>query len=230
MRVLLTNDDGIAAPGLACLRKAAMAMGASEVWVVAPSAEHSMCGHRLTTHQPLLTKEMEPGSWAVEGTPADCVRVALFALGLKPDWVFSGVNAGGNLGQDLVISGTCAGAREAAYHGVGAIAFSHYLRREVSVDWHRTAQWTMRVARDLQAKPCASGQWWCVNFPHHPPGAMEMPRQVLARPARSPLPVSFRSVDGGYLYNASYASRARDKGSDVEACFEGHISVVCEHV
>ena len=111
---LLTNDDGIDAPGLAALERCARLIPDARVSVIAPVREHSMCGHRLTTHSPLRVERRGDDRWAVDGTPADCVRLALFALGIRPDWVLSGVNAGGNLGQDIHVSGTCAAARTTA--------------------------------------------------------------------------------------------------------------------
>lgn len=226
MHFLLTNDDGIDAPGLAALEKAVLMIPGARVSVVAPTHEHSMCGHRLTTHSPLKVQPRGEGRWAVDGTPADCVRIGLFALGLQPDWVLSGINAGGNLGQDIHVSGTCAGAREAAYHQVKSAAFSHYLIRDLMVDWHRTAHWTLGTFHHLTAQPLGDGEFWCVNYPHHPPGELALPPMRHCVPARSPLPVSFQALeDGSHHYNARYADRGRDPGSDVAVCFSGDVAV-----
>lgn len=226
MHFLLTNDDGIDAPGLAALEKAMRMIPGARVSVVAPMREQSMCGHRLTTHTPLRVEPRGENRWAVDGTPADCVRLGLFAFDLKPDWVLSGINAGGNLGQDIHVSGTCAGAREAAYHEVKSAAFSHYLIRELEVDWDRTARWTHDVFHTLHVQPLADGEFWCVNLPHHPPGEIALPPLRDCVPARSPLPVSFATQeDGHHHYNARYADRGRDPGSDVAVCFGGEIAV-----
>lgn len=226
MHFLLTNDDGIDAPGLAALEKAMRMIPGARVSVVAPMREQSMCGHRLTTHSPLRVESRGENRWAVDGTPADCIRLGLFAFELKPDWVLSGINAGGNLGQDIHVSGTCAGAREAAYHEVKSAAFSHYLIRELEVDWDRTAKWTHDVFHTLHAQSLADGEFWCVNFPHHPPGEIALPPLRDCVPARSPLPVSFAALeDGHHHYNARYADRGRDPGSDVAVCFGGEIAV-----
>lgn len=226
MRILLTNDDGIDAPGLAALETAARMIPGADVHVIAPSREHSMCGHRLTTHTPLRLEQRGPQRWAVDGTPADCVRLGLFALDLRPQWVLSGVNAGGNLGQDIHVSGTCAAAREAAYHQVRAAAFSHYLIRGLEVDWQRTARWTLELFAQLQPLPLADGEYWCVNYPHHAPGSLALPVVRECRPARSPLPVSFQPMeDGSHQYNARYADRGRDPGSDVDVCFGGQVAL-----
>ena len=231
MHFLLTNDDGIDAPGLAALGKAVRAIPGATVSIIAPAAEQSMCGHRITTHSPLKIEARGDQRWAVHGTPADCVRVGLFAMALKPDWVLSGVNAGGNLGQDIVISGTCAAAREAAYHGVKAMAFSHYLIRSLAVDWDRISAWTTELFMGQQNQPLGDGEYWCFNFPHHPPGQRPLPTIRECQPARSPLKVGFiTQADGSQLYHASYAERPRDEGSDVEACFSGHISLCRLHL
>lgn len=226
MHFLLTNDDGIDAPGIAALEKAVRMIPGARVSVVAPTHEHSMCGHRITIHGPLRAEQRGEGRWAVDGTPADCVRLGLFALDVRPDWVFSGINAGGNLGQDIHVSGTCAGAREAAYHGLRSAAFSHYLIRDLEMDWDRAARWTHEVFQHLLGRPLDDGHYWCVNYPHHPPGEQALPALRDCVPARSPLPVSFRlGEDGFHYYNATYADRSRDPNSDVEVCFGGETGV-----
>lgn len=224
MHVLLTNDDGISAPGLQALENAVKHLG-WDYSIVAPATEQSQCGHRVTTHQPLQVETRGENRHAVHGTPADCVRLALFALDLKPDLVLSGVNAGGNLGQDIVISGTVAAAREAAYHGIRSMALSHYLIRELKVDWERTAAWMAEIVRELHAQEHTHSTFWNINLPHLPAGAAELPPRVQCHPARSPLNVSYHKAEAGYTYNASYASRPRDPGSDVEACFGGRVAV-----
>ena len=115
MRILLTNDDGIDAPGLEALRQAAAPLG--EVVLVAPLDTLSGCSHRVTTDHPVRVHERGPGRYAIDGTPADCARVGLYGLARDAAWVLSGVNAGGNLGADVWHSGTVAAAREAVLHG-----------------------------------------------------------------------------------------------------------------
>jgi len=211
---------------------AAGALAGARVTVVAPAEEQSQCGHRVTTREPLVMEQRAENRYAVWGTPADCVRVALFGLGLKPDWVLSGINHGGNMGQDLAISGTVAAVREAAYHGVPAIAFSHYLIRSLALDWERVGAWTERLLVAFQEEPVAAGEFWNVNFPHLEAGETAMPEWVWTRPARSPLGVAFARQErrgrpgvSEFLYTASYAERPRDEGSDVAACFGGKIAV-----
>jgi 5'-nucleotidase len=228
MLVLLTNDDGIDAPGLAAAQNAVRTLGWDSV-TVAPDVEKSMCGHRVTTHGPLVVETRDAGRFAVQGTPADCVRIALFALDLKPDLVLSGINAGGNMGQDIVISGTVAAAREAAYHGIRSVALSHYMKRDLVVNWERTAKWAATVLLELQAVKTPPHSLWNVNFPHLAPGSAELPPRVRCEPCRSPLNVSYARQEAGsrfiFNYSASYAERPRDPGSDVEACFANQVAV-----
>ncbi|WP_395741085.1 5'/3'-nucleotidase SurE [Prosthecobacter sp.] len=224
MHVLLTNDDGIRAPGLQALESAVASLG-WQCSIVAPATEQSQCGHRVTTHQHLTVQSLAENRHAVHGTPADCVRLALFALDIKPDLVLSGVNAGGNMGQDIVISGTVAAAREAAYHGIRSMAFSHYLIRELAVDWQRTATWVAELLRETHLLEQPHSSFWNINLPHLPAGMDTLPPLIRCTPARSPLKVSYRQEEKGFAYSASYASRPRDAGSDVEACFGGSVAV-----
>ncbi len=224
MRVLLTNDDGISAPGLLALENAVRQLGWQFV-IVAPATEQSMCGHRVTTHQPLKVEQHATHRHAVHGTPADCVRIALFALEVQPDLVLSGVNAGGNLGQDIVISGTVAAAREAAYHGVRSFALSHYMISDLAVDWQRTASWISAILHELHPQTQPPRSFWNINLPHLAPHVLELPQRVRCTPAPSPLNVSYEKHEHGFTYTASYSQRPRDPGSDVDVCFSGSVAV-----
>src|SRR5262245_45871036 len=110
MNLLLTNDDGIDAAGLAALQAAAEILG--QPLVVAPAQCHSGGGHQVTTHSPIRVNRREERCFVIEGTPADCVRVALDRLESATDFVLAGINHGGNLGADLHMSGTAAAVRE----------------------------------------------------------------------------------------------------------------------
>ena len=230
MHFLLTNDDGITAPGLQALEQAIRLLPDSSLTIVAPATEQSQCGHRVTTRDELAVRRHAERRYSVKGTPADCVRVALFALGLKPDFVISGVNAGGNMGQDLYISGTVAGAREAAFHGIPAAAFSHYIIKELVMDWPRVSLWTRDLVSELTAQPLEDGEFWNVNYPHIEPGPSMLPERVSCTPCRAPLNVAFensktRGTTSHHRYTASYASRPAEAGSDVAVCFGGRIAV-----
>lgn len=121
MKFVLVNDDGIFAPGLSALIDGVQAYG--EITVIAPHQEQSGMSQAITVHQPLRLTEVERG-YVLDGTPTDCVKMALQGLGLKPDFVLSGINRGSNLGTDVLYSGTVAAALEAVILGVPAVAFS----------------------------------------------------------------------------------------------------------
>ena len=125
MRILCTNDDGYRATGLRTL--AAAATGLGEVQIVAPDREQSASSHSLTMHFPLRVHRLRPNVQSVDGTPTDCVALAVGELleGRRPDVVLSGINHGANMGEDVLYSGTVAGAMEATILGIPAIAFSY---------------------------------------------------------------------------------------------------------
>lgn len=131
MRILITNDDGINAPGLKVAKAIATELAGpdGEVWVVAPEFEVSGVSHAITYNMPVRMSENAPRCFAVSGTPADCVIVALSKLmPERPDLVISGVNRGHNVAEDIVYSGTVGGAMEGALQGVRAIALSQFYR------------------------------------------------------------------------------------------------------
>ena len=131
MRILVTNDDGINAPGLAVMQRIAAELAGpqGEVWTVAPAFEQSGVGHCISYTHPMLTAQTGPRSWAAEGSPADCVLVGLHEVMQDgpPDLVLSGVNRGNNSAQNALYSGTLGGAMEAALQGLPAMALSQYL-------------------------------------------------------------------------------------------------------
>ena len=141
----------------------------------------------------------------------------------RADWVLSGINAGGNLGADVFLSGTVAAAREAALHGVPAIALSHYIARGRPVDWEVASTRAARVLKVLMARPWTPGTFWNVNLPHPEPGSAE-PALVFCPVDISPLPLSYRVEGDSAQYHADYHARERREGSDVALCFAGAIT------
>lgn len=145
--MLLSNDDGYASPGLRALFDALQTW--ADVITVAPETEQSATSHSLSLHRPLRARQVDENTFAIDGTPADCVYVALHAdkrfLPRWPDIVCSGINRGLNLGQDAFYSGTVAAAREGALRGIPALASSAHHR----TDLPRTAELTSRLAREL---------------------------------------------------------------------------------
>jgi 5'-nucleotidase len=131
MRILVTNDDGINAPGLAVLEAIAaeIAGPSGEVWTVAPAFEQSGVGHAISYTHPMMIAKLGPRRYAAEGSPADCVLAGIYDVlqGARPDLVLSGVNRGNNAGENVLYSGTVGGAMEAALQGVHAIALSQFM-------------------------------------------------------------------------------------------------------
>jgi len=222
MRFLLTNDDGIDAPGLQALIEAAVPLG--EITVAAPVSVLSGCSHRVTTDQPFRVLPRAGRRFAVEGTPADCVRVGLHRLAPSASWVLSGINQGGNLGADVWHSGTVAAVREAVLHGRPGIALSQYRQRGVALDWRRAVDWVTPLLRDLLARPWTPGTFWNINLPHLAPGAPD-PEAVFCRLDPTPLPLSFRAEGEWLHYDGDYHERGRERGTDVDVCFGGRIAV-----
>ena len=220
--LVLTNDDGIDAPGLAALVEATTGLG--ERRVVAPMGPWSGRSHAVTTHGPIRVETRPGARFAIDGTPADCVRLALHHLAPGASWVLAGINAGGNLGADVHHSGTVAAAREAVLHGTPAVALSHYIARGRPIDWDLAARRAAGVLRDLLGRPWVPGTFWNVNLPDPEPGAPE-PAVVFCGLDPSPLPLSFR-VEGDLAhYDGDYHLRPRLPSGDVAACFGGQIAV-----
>lgn len=183
MRFLLTNDDGIFAPGIRALRRVLASMG--EVVVVAPASEQSAVGHSITLLHPLMVEEVrEQGEligYAVDGKPADCVKLGLVELLREPpDLVVSGINAGSNAGINVLYSGTVAAAIEGAFYGVPSIAVS--LELPELAHYETGAQWAIRVIQRILKNRPSAGDLFNVNIPdlsQGPPQGVRVAKQGL---------------------------------------------------
>jgi len=227
VRILISNDDGINAPGLAALERALAPLG--EVWTVAPEKERSAQSHALTLHKPLRVKPRGERRFAVSGTPADCVYIARHHLlaDAPPDIVVSGVNRGANLGADVDVSGTVAGAREATLFGKPAIAFSQYLDGfRHDFDWQNASKLAYRVLNDLIDGDLQSGQLYNVNFPDTKERPVDGLELVRTENDRLPLPFEYQDLGAGkIMYCGRYADRQRTAGKDIDVCFGGKVSI-----
>lgn len=225
LRCLLTNDDGLDAPGLAALEDALP--DGSEKLVFAPERERSACSHQVTTDRAFRVRRVGRRRYAVGSWPADCVRVALHEFASRFDWVLAGINHGANLGADVFYSGTVAAAREAALFGLPAIAVSHYRDRVLSAhDWSRAAAWTRGLLPWLLERPPGRGEIWNVNLPSLPSGPVTpAPEWVECRLDPSPLRLAYSVDSGDFHYEGVYSERERQPGRDVDVCFRGAISV-----
>jgi 5'-nucleotidase len=172
-RILVCNDDGITSPGIRVLSRIARALS-PDVWVVAPEQEQSGASHSLTLTRPLRVRQLGQRRFAVDGTPTDCVLLALRVILREkpPTLVFSGVNAGANLGEDVTYSGTIAAAMEATLLGVPAIAFSQHYNDRSAVRWTTAEAHAGTLVRRLVALPWPRNTLINVNFPDVPPDAV----------------------------------------------------------
>lgn len=222
MKILLTNDDGIDAPGLALLTEVVSAL--AEPVVVAPVAEMSECGHRVTTKRDLVLTEQGANRFALDGTPADCVRVGLLHVCPEAAWCLSGVNDGANLGVDTFQSGTVAAAREAALMNRPAAALSQFRRGSTATHWPAIIPLLRRALDACFDRPPEAGNFWNVNFPARQDRGTRT--DLVDCPLdRHPLPVSYHAQGNRYRYCGDYPSRPRTAGSDIECCFAGHITM-----
>jgi 5'-nucleotidase len=165
-RVLIANDDGINAPGLKILERAAKALF-KEVWVVAPETEQSATSHSLTLRRPLRIRRISARRFAIDGTPTDCVLLGVRQImrDNPPDIVLSGVNRGGNLGEDITYSGTVAAAMEGTLLGIPSVALSQHYQDRQQVPWKTAEVWTAKVLEVLAKTSWPSGILMNVNFP-----------------------------------------------------------------
>ena len=221
-RFLLTNDDGIAAPGLAALERVAANWGAATV--LAPADHRSGCSHQATTDRRLSLAGAGEGRHSLDGTPVDCTRIGLSHVAPQCEWVLSGINEGGNLGADVYHSGTVAAVREAALLGKPGIAFSQYRRRRLPIDWQRASAWAADALAWIFSQSTPAGSFWNVNFPDLEPDS-PAPTIVECPCDTHPLPVRFQVEGNEFHYRGEYHQRLREPNGDVAVCFGGNIAV-----
>ncbi|HTW93293.1 MAG TPA: 5'/3'-nucleotidase SurE [Tepidisphaeraceae bacterium] len=231
MLILLTNDDGIYAPGLAAMYKQLCTLG--QVEVVAPEKVQSATSHGITLSYPLLTQKVTATEFtgtAVDGRPADCVKLAVSRLlPHPPDLVVSGINSGANTGINVIYSGTVAAAIEAAFLGLPAVAVSLYLRQNIPTDYQRAAQWAMETIRRLLDAGLGKGEVATVNLPALAPGQSPAGTRVVRQCTRSTMDTYEQRQDPrgrDYYWNSTRFNLGQtDVDTDVAALREGYITV-----
>lgn len=234
MRILVTNDDGIAAPGIAALWQALRPLG--EVFVAAPAMERSGASHSITVHEPIRVDAQEFGcadvrGWRIGGTPADCVKLALEALlDGPPDLVISGVNDGPNLGGDVLYSGTVSAAAEGAKHGIFSLAVS--LDGATAESFAAASACAARLVTQCQAQSLPPGTLLNVNFPAAFDGAAEI---VWARLGKREYANAFerrRDPRGRSYYwmHGRPCEEGNDSDTDVAAFRRGRVSITPIHL
>jgi 5'-nucleotidase len=223
MKLLLTNDDGIDAPGLEALVSAARTIG--DPIIVAPAGPQSGVSHAVTWREGVRIEPRGEKRFAIHGTPADCTRLGLLRLVPDAKWVLSGINHGANLGADMYYSGTVAAVREAVLHGWPGVAVSHYRKSGVDYDWARAVKWVTPILRQILAKPIEAGLFYNVNLPILP-AEVDDPEVVWCSLDPNPLPLNYRhEEESGLYYAGDYQLRHRTPGADVDVCFGGRIAV-----
>ncbi len=224
MTWILTNDDGIDAPGLRALEEAVRDLGS--LVICAPDEEQSGIGHQVTMHGSIAVREEAPGRFRVDGTPADCTRIALRGLALDAEWLLAGINRGGNLGADAYMSGTIAAAREAALLGVPAVAVSQYVGPQRQVDWDVTARRARRALEDVLSRPQDGRFFWSINLPSLESAPPDTDPELVFCPLDPcPLGVAYHRDGDAFVYAGDYHSRPRAAGHDVDVCMGGRIAI-----
>lgn len=227
--ILVTNDDGYDAPGLAALVEAMTPLG--EIVVTAPDRERSGAGHALTLDRPLRVYEVEPQRYRVDGTPTDCVHLGVFRLtgGRLPALVVSGINRGLNVGDDVTYSGTVAGALEGALLHVPSIAFSAATDDKGKADFVSAAAFARKLAAEVLARGLAPGILLNVNVPVGQPQGVRVTRQGTRRyraTAEERLDPSGRPY---YWIAAADSTPAGEPDGDHQALRERFVSITPLH-
>jgi 5'-nucleotidase len=232
MRILLTNDDGIMAPGIVAMYRHLVQLG--DVTVVAPETVQSATGHGITLTTPLLTSRVTVENaftgTAVDGRPADCVKLAIAQLLPEPpDLVVSGMNSGANVGINVLYSGTVAAAIEAAFLGLPAIAVSLHLHRDVPTDYARAAGYGLEAIRATLAAGLKRGEVANINVPAMPAGQRPRGIKVVRQCTRPFIDTYERRTDPRgreYFWNSSVFSLGEtEDDTDVAAIRDKYISV-----
>jgi len=225
MNILVTNDDGWGSIGIQTLEEVARQFG--NVWTVAPEKPMSGISHQMTFERPMSFSQKSSQSFSLDGTPADCVRVGLTQIEIEFDWVFSGINKGGNLGTDIYVSGTVAAVREASHFNCRGIAFSQHLKHFTQpYDWSKPGELAKSVIPKLLEWEIGNSNWFNVNFPDFGDKDINDVELVESELDRNPLPANYITPEvGKLLYCGEYKDRKRTPGFDADVCFSGNISV-----
>jgi 5'-nucleotidase len=229
-KILVTNDDGVRSEGIHALAQALTHLG--DVTVVAPHTEASAIGHALTLRRPLRMEPVSDGVYEVDGTPTDCVNIAVTQLydpqGAKPDLVVSGINRGYNLGDDVTYSGTVAGALEGALLGIPSIAVS-LERTPDAFEFGKAAEAAARVAELVLAQGLAARTFLNINVPSGHPRGMRVTFQA----KRNHITVVAERLDPRnkpyYWIEEGEDSWEPHDRSDYQAVRDGYISVTPLH-
>jgi len=232
VKILVTNDDGINAPGINALVETLAGLG--EIAVVAPDRERSAVSHALTLHHPLRAECVSPGRFSVDGTPTDCVNLGIHSLlDFHPDLVVSGINRGANLGDDVTYSGTVAAAMEATLMGIPAFAISLACREQQAADYLAAARFAATLAGKITAHGLPKDTFLNVNVPDCPAELLRNPL-ITAQGKRRYEGTIVDKVDprgrSYYWIGTADLDFLDIDGSDYAAISRNHISVTPLHL
>lgn len=223
-RILITNDDGIHSDGLGTLERALRELG--DVYVVAPASEMSGASHSLTLARPLRIRQVDRRHWTVDGTPTDCVTLALHKIlgeDERPDVCVSGINHGGNLGDDATYSGTVAGALEATILGVPGLAVSLVARE--NFEFEEAARFAVLATQKILSEGMPEGTLLNMNVPQGEINGVKVTRQGI----KNARPVITEHIDPRgkpyfWIGEQYFRSNAED-GTDYRAIEDGYVSI-----
>ncbi|WEX07324.1 5'/3'-nucleotidase SurE [Chelativorans sp. AA-79] len=236
MRILLTNDDGIHAEGLAVLERIARTLS-DDVWVVAPETDQSGFAHSLSLSEPLRMRRIDDRHFALRGTPTDCVIMAVRkVMDTPPDLVLSGVNNGTNIADDVTYSGTVAGAMEGTLLGIRSIAFSQdydFVDDVRMIPWETTEAVGPALLERLVTTDLPQGVFLNVNFPRCAPGEVKGTRVTAQGKLVHGLSIDERRDGRGFPYYWLRFGRQKSEireGTDQAAVRDGYVSVTPLHL
>lgn len=228
-RILISNDDGIDSPGIKLLERIARDLS-DDVWIVAPELEQSGASHSLTTRRPLRLLKRGERRFAVDGTPTDCVLLAIKRVlrDEPPDLVLSGINGGSNVGEDLTYSGTVAAAMEATLLGIPAIALSQDYRDGCPIPWETGETLGPEIVRRLLRLSWPDSTLYNINFPRVPPGEA----RGIAVTSQGKRAIADNLTEGVdprgrpyYWIGPAREAGGAEPGTDVAALAEGKVSI-----
>ncbi|MEC9092319.1 MAG: 5'/3'-nucleotidase SurE [Planctomycetota bacterium] len=225
MNVLISNDDGIDASGIAVMEEIASEIG--DPVVFAPFQQQSGVGHQVTIDRSIQIDQVGENRFAVHGTPADCVRIAVSEFDFDFKMMLSGINSGGNLGVDVLMSGTAAAAREASYFGIESYAVSQYRSKQFVSNWDISKALARRGIEFVKGKSGSVQGFWNINLPcvaERSQRGNEVPVR-LCKLDRNPHKISYQKQENRFQYAGVYQDRIRDPSSDVDLCFGGAVTV-----
>ena len=227
-RIIVTNDDGVFSEGIERLAAALSEVG--DVFTVAPDQERSAAGHSLTLHHPLRAKLVGPQRWSVDGTPTDCVNWGVLHLlrDERPKLLFSGINLGLNLGDDVTYSGTVSAAFEGTLIGIPSVAISQEI--ETGFTFDAAADFATRLARLLLEQPLTPGTLINVNVPAEAPRGVRVGRQGRRRYGEAVIEKMDPRGRPYYWIGSTPPEGELEHGTDLSAVEENYISVTPLHL